>query len=356
MKKPSERELDNVVAFTPASDADLEAALWLGRQQEGLSEADQKRFSSWLAESPAHAHAWNAMQGTWDASAVLTKEMLSQETAPPPGILRRSVGRGALVAASVAGLGIIFSALLFTPTFVETPFQAERQTFETEKGSQRTVDLSDGTALTLNTDTVASIHFSVNERRLILSQGEVFLKVTSDGNRPFFVQTPAGSVRVVGTAFSVYLKSQEKLEVTVEEGLVEVIPNSSDGDSKSRAARPIADDRPISLRPGERAFLGVKGPELRTLTAGELKTALAWREGLVMFSGQPLGEVVEHVSRYTDIRISIADDQLAAIPIGGHFRVGEVDALLESLEMIFGISAAPLGPKAYALHRKRSER
>ncbi|MEL0259128.1 MAG: FecR domain-containing protein [Halieaceae bacterium] len=354
MKKPIERSSDNVVAFTPASDADLEASLWLGRQQEGLSEADQKRFTAWLAESPAHVHAWNAMQGTWDASAELTKEMFPPGATRPPQILRQRVERGGLVAACAAGLGLIFSALFLTPTFVETPFQAETQTFRTEIGTQHTVKLSDGTSLTLNTDTVASAQLSPAERRLDLSQGEIFLKVATDPDRPFLVQTPAGSIRVVGTAFSAYLKSQEKLEVTVEEGLVEVIPAPSDRDSKSRAARPAASDRLFSLKPGERAFLGVEGPELQTLSTSELKTALAWREGLVMFSGQPLGEVVEHVSRYTDIRISIADDQLAAIPIGGHFRVGEVDALLESLEMIFGISAAPLGPKAYALHRKRS--
>ncbi|MEK9934132.1 MAG: DUF4880 domain-containing protein, partial [Luminiphilus sp.] len=106
MKKPIERSSDNVVAFTPASDADLEASLWLGRQQEGLSEADQKRFTAWLAESPAHVHAWNAMQGTWDASAELTKEMFPPGATRPPQILRQRVERGGLVAACAAGLGL----------------------------------------------------------------------------------------------------------------------------------------------------------------------------------------------------------------------------------------------------------
>ncbi|MGD1988947.1 MAG: hypothetical protein PVJ93_05810, partial [Pseudomonadales bacterium] len=56
--------------------------------------------------------------------------------------------------------------------------------------------------------------------------------------------------------------------------------------------------------------------------------------------------------RYTDIDISISDPAIASLPIGGHFRVGEVNALLASLEMIFGISAQASGPKTYTLGRK----
>ena len=58
---------------------------------------------------------------------------------------------------------------------------------------------------------------------------------------------------------------------------------------------------------------------------------------MLLFAGEPLSEVIAEVNRYTSIDIKIIDAQIADIRIGGHFKVDETDAMIQALEMSFGI-------------------
>ena len=58
-------------------------------------------------------------------------------------------------------------------------------------------------------------------------------------------------------------------------------------------------------------------------------------------SGDPLSHVVDEVSRYTPVTIDIADSTLRDLRIGGRFKVGELDAMLDALKT-FGIQVSYL--------------
>ena len=52
-----------------------------------------------------------------------------------------------------------------------------------------------------------------------------------------------------------------------------------------------------------------------------------------------MSEVVEQVNRYSPVTLEIGDPQLAAVAIGGRFRIGDLHAVLDVLETTFGIQA-----------------
>ncbi len=79
------------------------------------------------------------------------------------------------------------------------------------------------------------------------------------------------------------------------------------------------------------------GNEIQQLKQDDLDQQLAWRRGMLMFAGEPLSAVMAEVNRYTSLDIEIIDEQIADIRIGGHFKVAETDAMLNALEMSFGI-------------------
>jgi transmembrane sensor len=350
-------EQGKIVPFPASEGPDLDAALWLGRLEDGMSPAQEAAFEAWLKASPEHARAWREMVGTWNAASELGS-IFSPGTATE--LTDRPTGQGRPHHARKPSLGALVAGWLLLLGFVVT-LGLERQdrepanvpaVFATAVGEQQSLQLPDGSSLTLNTATEARFFAEPDQRTLELAKGEIFLEVAKDPHRPFLVKTSAGTIRVTGTAFSVYLRNASSLEVVVEEGEVEVVPLGPASSLPERAAAsPRALAKPLALRPGGRALVSKGAADVKALSLGEVKTALAWRDGLVMFSGEPLAEVVQHVGRYTDIRITISDPEIASLPIGGHFRVGEVHALLASLEMIFGISANAQGPEAYVLSR-----
>jgi transmembrane sensor len=71
----------------------------------------------------------------------------------------------------------------------------------------------------------------------------------------------------------------------------------------------------------------------------------------VVFAGEPLRTVVEDVSRYTELEITIADPSIETLPIGGYFRIGEIESLLESLQLVFGIEARRVSEDEIVLAR-----
>ena len=67
------------------------------------------------------------------------------------------------------------------------------------------------------------------------------------------------------------------------------------------------------------------------------KAHLAWRKGLLIFSGETLEKVVEEVRRYTSVDIEIGNPKLRDIEIGGQIRVSDTDAMFKALEANFGL-------------------
>ena len=59
----------------------------------------------------------------------------------------------------------------------------------------------------------------------------------------------------------------------------------------------------------------------------------------MIYTGQPLAEVLADVSRYSDIKIELADPALENLPVGGAFRTDQIDAIFAALENNFGVHA-----------------
>ena len=66
---------------------------------------------------------------------------------------------------------------------------------------------------------------------------------------------------------------------------------------------------------------------------------LAWQQGLLIFSGEPLEDVVAEISRYTDTKIIIKSEEARALRIGGQFKVADTRAIFSALEKGFGLKA-----------------
>lgn len=340
-------ESGNVVRLWDFDAIDAEAAAWVARLDAGaLSAEDEAAFAAWTAQSQHHHEAVERLGGLWSELDVLA------QLATPPGAPqarptrgkrgvagyrkrapRLAIGAAAVAASAALAFGFAINGPSILPPTTEV--------YETGVGAQRTVNLPDGSSVQLNTASRLEVRYTPGTRDLRLVSGEAYFDVAPDKARPFSVYTSQGVVRAVGTDFVVRLHDR-KVEVTVTEGVVELASFSQPAPALRLDHARGLDRRlvaRVSAKPGvvERAVLTQQVVETVNVAAPEATRQMAWRQGMLVFSGEPLSEVVTDVSRYTDVRIEIADPSLRSLKVGGYFKVGEVDPMLEALSSSFGV-------------------
>ena len=353
------------VRFPSQDIAARQAAAWIATLDRGISASEEQRLHHWLEESPAHgemlvqcAYVWDMADALKPIASILPIEQyqgidrgsVAQSDGPMSHTVFSGIHSGYLIAASLGLLTIavlILSSMwggrwsgLDAGTTVALKPIPDVQTADhrTAVGERSTVLLPDGSELVLNTDTRVSIAFSDTQRRLILKQGEVYFDVAKDSARPFVVATSVGQVTAVGTAFNIDSSGREGTEVLVTEGRVRIDRNGSSDDQPDVE---IDRDNTVYLSPGEKVVLSPE--KTNVLQEDDMVSALAWKEGMIIFSGEPLETVVHEIDRYTPLELRIVDPGIASIPVGGFFKTGDMDQLLRVLEQNFGVRSERRG-------------
>ena len=165
-------------------------------------------------------------------------------------------------------------------------------------------------------------------------EGEVGFEVAHEVDRPFIVYAGRGLVSAVGTAFSVRVKAGG-VDVIVTEGRVGVISNITEDPRAEQLMMPerfTGNDRSRALIS---AGHGVRFEDviesIEPLDAETLERKQAWRQGALIFKGEPLEEVLAEVGRYTDQQLVITDPSIRRVPVGGHFRTSDINTLVALL-------------------------
>jgi transmembrane sensor len=334
--------MSEIVKLRTRTDIDEEAAAWIWRMDSAaVAASDRQAFEAWLRQDPRHRRAAAELSTVWGALDGLAEAKRGEKiatftnTAKPPlsGHPHRWWFAAAAMAAAVVGGAIWLQQ------------GSELQTVATAVGQQRNVTLSDGSIVTLNTNTIVETNLRRRTREIYLRKGEAHFQVAHDRSRPFLVHAGDAVVRAVGTAFEVHVLADQHVDVVVNEGRVEVqaaLP-APVSENPSAPVRPAAATTVRALIAGER--LSTAGHEyvVTPITARQLSSELAWREGAIIFDGEPLSEAIAEIERYTDARIIVSDPQIAAMRVGGRFRTGDVQEFFDALQTALPVSIRRAG-------------
>jgi transmembrane sensor len=309
-----------------------QAAYWLVELAEPSHGVDSRRqFMNWLKKSPQHIEEFLAVASLQQevaeqagpvadiiadlksASETSTLPLFatSAQTSASAKPVRRK-GRQYLLWASAASVALVACIALQWPD-AEPPVVSHR----TELGEQRSIALYDGSIVTLNTLSEATVRFDRATRRVTLVAGEAMFDVVSDPDRPFVVETGSVTLNVTGTKFSVY-RRDDSTRVAVVEGSV-------------RAVSRHTPDRPVIVRAGEGVVATGRGilPDTRF----DVERAIAWTERRLVFDGAPLSEVVHEFNRYNRKPLIVEDSALANRAITTVVDAHDVSALVGFLEL-----------------------
>lgn len=359
----SENNSDNtkVAAFSSREAIEEQAADWLAQLDGDTppSAATMLALKQWIERSPVHRQTLHQLAAFWGQANVLTElsfPLYREDTAQPtPALL--NWGKAGAFAAMV----MVSVLLIINVGFIEgwrSPAKMGNGVYETRIGEQNTLTLMDGSVIELNTNSRIQVDYTDQRRVITLSRGEAHFSVSKNPDRPFEVMAGLGVVRAVGTAFAVHYQ-QQALEVTVTEGTVALgsFAPASLPQNKPPTAAAAAIPRLNAMVAGQRVtfkpLLAQSLPDaVESLEDDELEQSLAWRNGLMLFDGEPLTFVVQEMNRYTAVKIEIADATLASLAVGGQFRVGETEAMLKNLSVSFNIDIHRVNKNLVRLSRK----
>ncbi|WP_374471012.1 FecR domain-containing protein [Phenylobacterium sp.] len=312
-----------------AAAAEAEAASWLVRLQSRPDAETHAAFEAWLSGAPERAAAWAKVNGAWarlggmkDAPEIAAARagLRAELSAARRGALPRwASAAAAAVVLSIAGV-LGYGAWAPAHRDASSPAEVGGVVYRTAVGGRQTVTLADGSVLVLNTDSQVRVAPFGTQRAVELVRGETYFQVAKDPGRPFIVTAPGGTVTALGTAFSVRSEPQ-RWSVSLVEGRVRV----------------RGDGAAVELAPGDQLLQEGRNPWRIVRT--DVSEMAPWRDGRLVFHDRPLAEIVGEMNRYSRIKLTIADPRLAAAPLSGRFRTGDVEGFVESLEA-YGLARA----------------
>lgn len=299
-----------------------EAADWLTRlQRPEAGEADWLAFDTWLSEPGA--------QAAYDAVLAVDEEIFQRGAA-----VRGALAEPRRVAAKrplsidwrwLGGLGTVAAAaavaLVLAPWGELLP--APDKLYATAKGESRSVQLSDGSRIDLNTNSHLSVRLEEDARRVTVHDGQALFDVARDPDRPFLITAGEDTVRVIGTKFDLRRRDGQ-LSVAVVKGLVEV---SIDGTDKA-----------IQIRPGQ-MLEHVEGGKDVVVRAVSAEDQLGWRSGRLVYRDQTLGRIVSDLNQYFERPLRLEGEDIASLKFSGVLIVDGQDAMVRRLSSLLPISA-----------------
>ena len=296
--------------------------------------AGTAHLEAWKRQSPDHAVAAAQAEADWALLAQVDDEPLSAGERVQLAVAAKVAGlkdHPARLARPVGVVALCLAAWFMVADggFLDQPAQEEGQQiaalevpdavfserYQTSRGQTQELDLPDGSVVWLDWGAQAQVTFTEDERRIVLSKGKAYFKVTSDSDRPFVVETDGVAARALGTEFVVHRLDRRDVDVAVLEGVVGVTANGATPQNRLEQAQAL------------RVVDGIAGP-VRTRGLSEIGT---WRDGLLVFENRPLREVLEVLEPYTSFRFRIRTLAEPDRPVSGTFVVTKADSALRAL-------------------------
>ncbi|GJL60153.1 MAG: sensor [Nitrospirales bacterium] len=338
-----------------------QALAWIIRQQSGEVKPEERRaFELWLHESPMHQREYERALEMWEKldhiPPFLEAELADADQYWDRSVRKAGAGgtwgiwgwRPAFVAMSVA---VVISGFLVWgwpgvmvhhETDQTAGVSVHYEAYQTAKGEQRQVTLPDGSTMLMNTDSQVSVQMSDDARIVYLEEGEALFTVAHDPQRPFDVHAANGIIHDIGTEFLVR-RFSEKVHVAVLEGRVAVEVNTSPSTVSAIIPQPLLE--------GEEVFFTTEG-KLSAVQPFKAQTAIAWRQGQLVFVETPLKDVLDEWARYQSDVIRLRDPNLGRMPVSGVFRFDNPTGFFRALGDILSLHPVRQGPNLIVLERQ----
>lgn len=325
------------------------SAEWVVKHDKGLTAEELDSFFQWLGDDPRHGECFAASKQSWKDFNQLAQWRPEHSEEPNPDLLAtlkslRSWKKWSVLGGLAAALALVtFSWIQDEDPVVEPVEQYVVTDTTLDHGYHR---LEDGSEIDLNEQTELVVAYSDKQRLIQLISGEAHFMVKKDPDRPFVVEAGGTKVMAIGTAFNVRV-AKDSVEVLVTEGRVRMEDAKEEG--RPSPQRNFSHD----LVSGQRSIisLSAQAPRVEDISEGEMDEMLYWKPDVLDFSSTPLSEAISAFNERNEVRMVIADSELAHQPIVASFRSNNINGFVRLLHLTMGIEADYQGDSEIVLYK-----
>jgi len=310
---------------------------WVRCLNRGLTDNEKPQLIAWINQNPTHHQALYQSASIFDNlnelnelngifSLEMNKRRVSKQYTPT----------------SITLFVLVCLAIIYVVAgFLTSSNQGGNaiNTYFTSIGEVKNVQLPDGSAVTLNTNSKITVDYNTSYRSINLLHGEAQFDVATEKTRPFTVSAGTKSFTALGTIFNIQKNNELDMELIVNEGEVLI---SESHYSKQQLADFIQkeaskfDSREI-ITTGEKTIIENSIAKPTILLADSTSNDLAWQQGMIVFNGEYLKQALTEVSRYTDMQFEIISPEISHIKVSGYYKANDINSLLRALANNFPI-------------------
>lgn len=171
------------------------------------------------------------------------------------------------------------------------------------------------------------------DKRMIAVEGEAYLEVAHNAEKPFIVKTKGIDVRVLGTSFNVNAYEQDNISVVLVEGRVEINP-----DKKTK----------MLLEPSQMACL--ENGVLRKKKQVNTLKYTCWKDNIMLLEKEKVAEVLDKVARYYDVSIQY-DKDAASRRLSGKLNLCDsIESVLDIIKVSASLQMEKTGDNKYRFY------
>ncbi len=296
---------------------------------------DYKRISSWFEDSSMRGELESAIGQHWyefpgardesekDLSIIYDqlREQIRREQPSTISLQKRMIRIYSKIAAVLMlPLLIVTIVILLHKNNIDTSSWAE---IYAPPGARTLFVLPDGSKGWLNSNTKLKYPLNFRSNRHLDLSGEAYFEVTKNKDYPFVVTTPNLDVMVTGTIFSVSaLREENTTEVILQEGVVEV---NNSGIGLTSVMKP---DQKFVIDNQSKKY------QISSVNAQQYN---AWKDGMLIFRNEPLDDVFKRLSRWYNVKINVADEQIKKYKYRATFKNEPIEEVISLIALTLPI-------------------
>ena len=303
----------------------------------GLDSNEQIFLDQWISLSQDNKKKFEIYEKLWKRSGDLLlsntidveASLLKTKKRIPDLRFKRKSSFGNLRVAVVLilamALGFLFNYLLGANNLIDGTSGTVYQEVRASYGTRTKLLLADGSTVWLNSGSTLKfpVNFDNAEERVVELNGEGYFDVTKNESKPFIVNTSGLDVKVYGTSFNVSAYDEyDSMEVALVEGKVSLVQ----GDKGNRKEYMV-------LNPNDVVECNISEKRLSRISDSKMSKYTAWKDGQMVFYGDPIEKVVSRLEKWYNVDIEIKDKDLQDYRFTATFNDETLEQVLKLLSL-----------------------